>query len=286
MKAAPSFAEHVSLAAGTSIHHIEAGEGSIVLLIHGSLCDYRYWRWQIPAFSAAFRVVAPSLPGCWPDALTADIAGRGTENRDKLSEARARFNMDRHVQAMVELCAQLSPSGPVHLVGHSRGAQVALETALAMPERVGRLVLADPGFPFAGESPVQPIHAKIVQKLGTAPLEEVMGEFVDNVNGPGTWRKTVAWFKDMVCANAWTLLPQLGDIHRTIDIGPLAQALDCPILLVGGEFSPRRYGDRIEGLMKVLPQARHIVVPQAAHGMNLANARCFNDAVLQFLRKG
>ncbi|NLC37177.1 MAG: alpha/beta hydrolase, partial [Alcaligenaceae bacterium] len=254
-------------------------------LIHGSLCDHRYWRWQMPEFASHFRVVAPSLPGCWPEAVGSGFPPETDhEVIRQAALADTRYSIERHVRAIVDLCRQADTATAIHLVGHSRGAQVALEAALAMPGRIKRLVLADPGFPFTDEPATQPIHAPIARKLGHAPLDEVIGEFVDAVNGADTWRRTVSWFKDIVRANAWTLLPQLNDIHRSIDRSALAEALTCPVLLVGGEYSPRRYGSRIEGLMEALPQARHRVVPRAAHGMNLANARYFNDAVLAFLR--
>ena len=280
MQAPASFSEHVCLAAGTPMHHIEAGTGELVVLIHGSLCDYRYWRWQMQALSGNFRVAAPSLPGCWPDALDARTAGADGNGADTGTP----FSMAQHVESVIALCDHLSPGRPVHIVGHSRGAQVALEAALALAGRVGKLVLADPGFPFTDEPPTAPVHVQIARRLGSAPIDEVLGEFVDTVNGPGTWRQTVSWFKDMVRANAWTLLPQLADIDRGIERDALAGALHCPVLLVGGELSPPRYGSRIESLLRVLPQARHVVVPKAAHGMNLANARYFNEAVLEFLR--
>ena len=41
-----------------------------------------------------------------------------------------------------------------------------------------------------------------LQQLGSEPLDEVLGRFVDTVNGAGTWRQTVSWFKEMVRANA------------------------------------------------------------------------------------
>ncbi len=271
----PSFAEHVRIAADTPLHYIEAGQGPLLVLIHGSLCDYRYWRWQMAQMSSAHRVVAPSLPGCWPEALGPKEEGKA----DPL------YSMQRHVEAIVDLCGQLSPERPVHLLGHSRGAQVALEAALAMPQRIASLILADPGFPFADEPPVWPVHARIAHRLGTAPLDEVLAEFVDAVNGAGTWRQTVSWFKEMVRANAWTLLPQLRDMDRSIDAHGLGQAVTCPVLLIGGEFSPPRYGERIGRLAQALPRASGITIPRAAHGMNLANARHFNDAVLAFLQQ-
>lgn len=268
---APTFQERVVTVADTPVHYIEAGTGDPLLLIHGSLCDYRYWRWQMAALAQHFHVVAPSLPGCWPAAV-------GPED-----DPERRYSVERHVRAVVELCEQLSPQQPVHLLGHSRGAQVAVEAALAEPARIGRLILADPGFPFTGEADAPPIHTRIAARLGTAALDDVLGEFVDTVNGPGTWRKTVSWFKEMVRDNAWTLVPQVRDMRRAVDADALTRALPGPVLLLSGEASPPRYGSRIEVLRRALPHAHYEVIARAAHGMNLANARDFNDVVLRFL---
>ncbi len=285
MQSIPSFTEHVTQAADTRLHYIQAGQGDLLILIHGSLCDYRYWRWQMGQFSTAFEVVAPSLPGCWPEAVAPNASGGGDPNDASMRSADTPYDMERHVKAIVDLCAALSPQRQVRLLGHSRGAQVALEAALALPERIAGLILADPGFPFTDEPQVHPVHARIAQNLGSAPLDEVIGEFVDAVNGEGTWRQTVSWFKEMVRANAWTLLPQLRDIDRGIDAPSLTSTLACPVLLLGGEFSPPRYGERIARLLQALPRARHVTIPRAAHGMNLANARRFNEVVLEFLRE-
>ncbi len=74
-------------------------------------------------------------------------------------------------------------------------------------------------------------------------------------------------------------------MDRSIDAHGLGQAVTCPVLLIGGEFSPPRYGERIGRLAQALPRASGITIPRAAHGMNLANARHFNDAVLAFLQQ-
>jgi pimeloyl-ACP methyl ester carboxylesterase len=257
---------------GTRIHRAEAGAGDLLLLIHGSLCDQRYWRWQMKAFSERFHVVAPSLPGCWPEAVGPQDVDTGV------------YSMSRHVQAVIELSEALASGQRVHLLGHSRGAQVALEAAMQVPSRIASLTLADPGFPLSDEPMSAPVHARIAARLGTEPIDDVIGEFVDAVNGSGTWRQTVSWFREMVRDNAWTLLPQLRDIHRAIDPEAVRDTLRCPVLLVGGEFSPPRYGSRNDRLSQLLPHAERITISRAAHGMNLANARHFNESVLQFLR--
>src|SRR3546814_5702249 len=97
--------------------------GEVLLLIHGSLCDYRYWRWQIPALSLNYHVVAPSLRGFWPEAFTT---------------ADDSFSIARHSSDLQALIQEISPSRPVHVLGHSRGAQVALELACSTPELTRR----------------------------------------------------------------------------------------------------------------------------------------------------
>jgi len=45
---------------GYDMAFIEEGQGQPLLLVHGSLYDYRYWAPQISAFAAAgFHVFAP-----------------------------------------------------------------------------------------------------------------------------------------------------------------------------------------------------------------------------------
>ena len=271
-----SYQEGDIAVAGTRIHYIEAGidadaQRDTLVLIHGSLCDYRYWRWQIDDLSRDFHVVAPSLPGCWPTPLAA--------GGDASS-----YSMARHTKTIVEFCGKLSPARKLHLLGHSRGAQVALQAALAHPDQVATLTLADPGFPFTDEPANASVHRDIAGRLGYAPLDEVLQEFVDAVNGAGTWKRTVRWFKEMTRANAWTLPAQVNDIGAGVDVREVATSATWPVLLVSGELSPQRYTDRIARLLEVLPQARHVIVPRAAHGMNLANAPFFNDMQRQFLR--
>src|SRR5690606_26353702 len=108
----------------TDIHFTEAGQGSVLLLIHGSLCDYRYWRWQIPAFSQSHAVIAPSLRGYWPRALQREDPG---------------FSIQQHVEDMLRFMERIRNGRPVHVLGHSRGAQVALQMALQAPQSINGL---------------------------------------------------------------------------------------------------------------------------------------------------
>jgi pimeloyl-ACP methyl ester carboxylesterase len=244
-----------------------AGQGPAVLLVHGSLCDYRYWRWQLAALAERYRVLAPSLRGYWPAAYT---------------KADPRFSVEQHARDLADFI-RLQPNGrPVHLLGHSRGARVALELACRNPELVHTLTLADPGFPVEGDPEPPTFHYEAVSKLEQGDIEGALADFVDTVNGPDTWRHMVGWFKTMVRDNAGTLLSQVREAGLPFRM-ERAGALDCPVLLLGGANSPARYGRRQDMLQQVLRHVERSVIPQAAHGMNLANPLAFNRHMLEFL---
>ncbi len=239
----------------------------MLVLLHGSLCDYRYWRWQMPALGEHYRVVAPSLYGFWPNALD-------REDSD--------FSVARHVDDTLRLVRSLGEGGPVHVLGHSRGAQVALEVACKAPEMVCTLTLADPGFRIDDEPPMPSVHADIAQMLRQGRLEDAMAGFVDAVNGAGTWRQMTSWFKTMVKDNAYTLLSQVREMNLAVRLEQAA-ALRCPVHLIGGANSPPRYGSRLDLLEDAMADHTRTTIPLASHGMNLANPKAFNGAVLNFL---
>ena len=253
---------------GSQLHYEVAGQGETLLLIHGSLCDYRYWRWQIPALGQTCKVVAPSLRGFWPDAFS-------TENES--------FSIAQHRQDLQALIQEVSPGKPVHILGHSRGAQVALELAASAPELARSLILADPGFRILGEDATLSFHAQAVEQLKQGEIDAALSRFVDSVSGPDTWRQMVGWFKTMVKDNALTLLSQIREINLAVDVDQAASAIRCPILLIGGANSPARYGSRLDALERAFPQASRTTIPLASHGMNLGNPKAFNLAVSNFL---
>ncbi|WP_368649443.1 alpha/beta fold hydrolase [Castellaniella ginsengisoli] len=251
------------------LHYTQAGTGAgaPVLLIHGSLCDYRYWRWQVPAFAETRRVLAPSLRGCWPDTQ---------------SHPQAAYAIDAHARDLAHLLRALDEHDGAHVIGHSRGAQVALSLAIKAPELCRSLTLADPGFRFADEPETPVFYADAVQRLQDGDAEGALEQFIDTVNGDETWRKMVGWFKDMARDNAVTLLSQIREAN--LPVAPQeAAGVTCPVLLIGGAQSPAKYATRQDRLQALLPQSKRVRIALAAHGMNLANPRAFNRAVLEFI---
>jgi 2-hydroxy-6-oxo-octa-2,4-dienoate hydrolase len=105
----------------------DAGEGSPVVLLHGSgpgVSAWTNWKRVIPALSDSFRVIAPDLPGFGYTERKADL----------------HYDMKlwgKHLIAFLD--ALELPK--VSLVGNSFGGSLALATAARFPERFDRLVL-------------------------------------------------------------------------------------------------------------------------------------------------
>lgn len=253
---------------GYGLSYLEQGAGDPVLLVHGSLCDCRYWVPQMKALASRYRVIAVSLRHHWPTSTPADDGS---------------FSVSQHALDLLGLLDHLELPR-AHVVGHSRGGRVALELALRQRERTRSLVLADPGAQFADEPrrAVATFVAEATSRVRSGDIEGGLGLFVDAVNGEDTWARMIAGFKRMAHDNAGTLLGQAIEPVQTLSNDDLA-TLDLPALLIGGAASPPRYAHILDRLAAGLPHARRVTIEGAAHGMNLAKPHSFNTAVLDFL---
>ncbi|MCP1644844.1 pimeloyl-ACP methyl ester carboxylesterase [Pseudomonas citronellolis] len=254
------------------------GEGVPLVLVHGSLCDYRYWQWQLRGLGERYRLLAPSLRHYYPQRWN----GEGAD-----------FTTGQHVE---ELLALIDMQGePVHLLGHSRGGNICLRLALEAPGRLRSLVLCDPGGDFAADLflaagvpvPAAPaernrFREQALQLIRQGEVEAGLELFVDTVSGPGIWRRSSRHFRDMATDNAMTLIGQVADRPEPLGRARLA-TLAVPTLLLRGELSPEPFPQVVEALARTLPDVHGQVIAGASHGMNATRPAAFNRAVLEFI---
>jgi epoxide hydrolase 4 len=117
---------------GVRLHYVEAGEGPLVVLLHGFPEHWYAWREQIPALVAAgYRVVVPDMRGY---------------NRSEKPHGTESYRMDEFVGdvvSLIEVCGE----GRASVVGHDWGGVTAWEVAARHPEAVDRLVVLNAPHP-------------------------------------------------------------------------------------------------------------------------------------------
>ncbi len=114
------------------LHYVEAGEGPLIVLLHGFPEFWYGWRRQIePLAAAGFRVVAPDTRGY---------------NLSSKPDGVAAYNTDRLV-ADIRGLIQERGAESAQLVGHDWGGTVAWDTAMNHPEVVDRLAILNAAHP-------------------------------------------------------------------------------------------------------------------------------------------
>ncbi|MEN9507106.1 MAG: hypothetical protein RI958_3032 [Actinomycetota bacterium] len=133
---------HVVSVGDTRIHCVEAGEGPLVLFVHGFPESWYSWRHQLPAVAAAgYRAVA------------LDVRGYGRSSKPLAVED---YRMVRLVADNVGIVTALGASSAV-IVGHDWGAPIAWNSAMLRPDVF--TAVAGLSVPFAPPSDVRPLAA-------------------------------------------------------------------------------------------------------------------------------
>lgn len=110
---------------GVKLHYVTAGEGPLLVMLHG-FPDFHYtWRDQIPALSKHFQVVAIDL--------------RGYNKSDK-PEGVENYKIDKLLADVAAVLDHFKQKKMV-LVGHDWGGFIAWMFATMNPDKVDRLVI-------------------------------------------------------------------------------------------------------------------------------------------------
>ena len=261
---------------GYHMAYQETGSGTPVVLIPGSLSDYRTWDTQVPDFSKGYRTFALSLRHYYPEKWN----GIGDD-----------FSVAQHAADVAAMIKKLN-LGKVHLLGHSRGGSIALTVASRYPEVIRTLILEDGNMlPLMPDTPekqkwiasAKASSDKVRATLATGEREKAAQEWLDLVTRPGTWEKAPARVKQILSDNVGTAT-ESGE-RGNISCGDI-QKFTFPILLLNGEKSPKLYGEMFTIMRQCKPDIpAPLIVPNAGHSMHRENPASYNKMVLDFLKQ-
>ncbi len=263
---------------GYEMAYVERGAGIPVVLVHGSLSDYRSWAPQMEPFSASYRTISLSLRHYYPERWD----GSGKD-----------FSIRQHAEDLVSFIKTLN-SGPVHMVAHSRGGDVALRMASTHPELLRSLVLIEPA-PLDSLMPKTPaadaaaVRRKeqltgTLERFQKGDIDGGLEFFLDLNIAPGTWKNGAAPQKQVWRDNAWPLRNLEADAKDPFTCAD-AGRINVPVLLVSGEKSPPIFGIMLNALQPCFSRQGRVTIPNASHTMARTHSQAFNTAVLGFLAR-
>ena len=261
---------------GLTFNYIEQGTGQPVVLIHGSVSDYREWSNQMTVLSQYYRVIAYSRRYHWP-------------NLPPGSDADA--SLEKQVEDLIGIITALGP-GPVHIIGHSYGGAVALHLTLRRPDLVQTLVLAEPAVAGVLSNTAendsalkegQTIRAKMKEVFASGNAELIVRTYADHV-APGSFEKSGPEERKMLLENVLAFQLDNTSQRPPFTCGE-AQKIGIPVLVISGNLSPLGLQRIAETTAQCIKGSQLVKIAKATHWMVREQPKLFNDAVLEFLNK-
>jgi pimeloyl-ACP methyl ester carboxylesterase len=265
---------HQVIVNGLTLTYVEAGSGSPLVLIHGSMSDYREWSKQINPLSRYYHVIAYS---------------RRYHSPNPPSAAHADASLDRQVDDLFEIIKALG-IGPAHIIGHSFGGAIALHFTLRHPELVQSLVLAEPAVSGVIDSTPendaamkesQTVRAQMKEVFATGNAELIVKTYADHV-APGDFDKATPPERKWLLENAAAFQLDFNSKRRPFTCDD-AKKIIVPALVFAGNRSPVGLQRIAEITSQCISNARFVKIPQATHWMQHDQPQVFNDEVLAFL---
>lgn len=245
-----------------------AGQGRVLVLLHGFLCDSRCWRPQLDGLSDDFKVVAWDAPG----------AGASPDPPETFTTA-------DYVRCLAGFLDTLGIDR-AHLVGLSWGGILAQEFYRRYPERLRSLVLADTYAGWRGSLPESVWKERLAACLAdaNAPPGVVVGKLLPGMFSGSVPREV----RDELAAIMADFHPAgfrvMTKASADVDTRDLLPTIGAPSLLLWGEEDRRSPLHVAEQFRAAMPAAELAIIPGAGHVSNMEEPAAFNDRVRRFCR--
>ena len=255
---------------GATFYTEVVGQGPGLVFIHAGVADCRMWDAEFAAFQNRFRVVRFDMRGF---GRTPMPSGKFSYHDDVARVMRA-TEMERAT-----------------LVGCSFGANVAIETCLAFPDLVERLVLIAPGLGEGGDvEEIQRFDEAEEAALERGDLDGAtelnLRLWVDGpFRQPGEVSPAVRErVRAMQLENFRVPMPDgIERVRIEPSAGERLREIGVPTLVAVGALDVPFLGRVAERIEREIPGARRVVIDGAAHMLNLEKPAEFQLALAGFL---
>ena len=272
------------------LHYADWGNPSAppLILLHGGRDHCRSWDWVAASLRDRFHVIAP------------DLRGHG----DSAWSSTGQYSMASYVYDLAQLI-HAEGLGPISIVAHSLGGNIALRYAGIYPEHVTRLVAIEgmgPGPGHASERTRPPIDARMRDWIDKARMQsaEVPWRYRSIEDALGRMREANKHLSEAVARHlteqalnrnedgtyCWKFDPYVrvsppADMSRE-EIALLWGRISCPTLLVYGRQSWATNPED-DGRLGYFQNARVLGVEGAGHWVHHDQEALFTEEIGAFL---
>lgn len=246
-------------------------EKETIVLLHGFTGSTKTWHRVIEHLPSSIKIV------------TIDLLGHGKTESPKDP---SRYTMIEQVKDLEEIFHQLD----LHdftLLGYSMGGRVALSYAARFPKRIKRLILesASPGLRTEEE---QAARRQSDESLADEIEEKGIHWFVEKWENIPLFasQKTLPAEVRQAVREERLSQSETGLANSLRGMGTGAQAslwrklirLSMPVFLITGELD-QKFVHIAEQMVDQLPNAQHMIVPNAGHSIHVENPEQFATIV-------
>lgn len=260
---------------GYDMAYLEIGKGPPLVLVHGTLGDFRTWNSVMGPLAKNHRVISVSLRHFFPEHWN----GVGGD-----------YRMAQHVSDMIAFIEQIEPQ-PVDLIGHSRGGHIAFRVAEQRPDLLRRLVLAEPGGDLDASlldpdapapTPLAAAMPTVLGSIKSGDIDAALKAFVDAIDGQSAWARLPAAAKQQLRDNIFTLRGQAREDRKPFTRAQ-AESIRTPTLFVGGGNTTGSLASVHRVLAQHVANAQTVMIDGARHWMFDDQPQMFCEAVTKFL---
>ena len=270
------------------LHYVEAGEGPLVVLLHGFPQTHHMWRFQVPALAeAGFRVVAPDMRGY---------------NLSEKPEGIGSYRIDNLVRDVERLIVERGEEKAA-VVGHDWGAIVAWFAAMRHPGRVEKLGILNVPHParfFEGLTmPKQLLKSSYMfffqaprlpeKALSARDFAVLRGGFRRNPVRPGaiSGEDIEHYVEAMARPGALTATINYyrAFLRNPSETQALLKKIEAPTLVIWGEKDVFLSQNLAEPSPLWVPNLRVERLPDASHFVAEDRPERVNSLLLDFLRR-
>jgi pimeloyl-ACP methyl ester carboxylesterase len=284
------FSDHYVQVNGIRLHYVTAGEGSLILFLHGFPEFWYAWRNQLAEFGKDHHAVALDM--------------RGFNLSDKPSDV-SQYRLNVLVEDICALSEHLSRGQKFILVGHDWGGFVAWAFAIAYPDALAKLVIINAPHPavFARlltSNPEQQQASAYMEIFRSAQAEQILSannfdvlanrvmvfgskngllpedkpEYIKAWSQPGALTGGLNYYR----ANRLSAAPT-GDAAN-----PSRFMVNVPTLVIWGEKDPAMVPQNLDALPEFVPQLTIKRLPEASHWLVHRQSPEVNAHIRDFLR--